>query len=404
MHLIKSKRVINRKVLIILLATLVWLIADNLLEFVFPTYLDSINKSYMEIGFLLSIASMAGILIDLPMGTLSDHASRRKLMTTGLLVSIIGGILIFSLKGNLMLVFAFMVWGFSYQMWRVPRDAYYASLTKKKHRAESYGFDAEIKYLGQTIGPIIGGFVLLYAGFRGIVGFYSVGLMISIIILFLFIKDTNHSSLGSAMKSVSRLSGFVSEFKEFRSFGMFGVLLLLFSLMLTSWEQILITFQPLFYGPDVLDISPKLGGLLLAFFSLPAIFISYPVGRLADSIGKKTTLLAGLMIMGTSLLIFSQTKNLYAVFGLALLISIGWITSVISVNSLIIDLSYKHKKGEIAGIWNLFMDIGFVVGPLIGGIIAEFTGITNVFFAMGLAFLMSSFAVFFLKDKHRKIG
>ena len=164
----------------------------------------------------------------------------------------------------------------------------------------------------------------------------------------------------------------------------------IFSLLFTMWEQILWTFEPLFYGPDVLNIPIELGGLLLAFFSIPGIFLSYPAGRIADKIGKKLMLFIGLMIIGISLILFSLSHNLILVFAMALLISVGWAISLPALDGMIIDLTYRQKKGEATGIWDFFMDVGFVIGPIVGGLIAELFGVRNVFLLMGVLFLIST--------------
>lgn len=398
MYLIKSKKLFNSKIITILLVTLVWLIADNLLEFVFPTYLDKINKSYFEIGLLLSLASVSGILIDLPMGNLSDRTSRKRLMIYGLVLSLIASILLFLVKGNFFLVALFLLWGIAYQVWKVPRDAHFASLTEKKHRAAFYGLDSEIKYIGQTLGPMIGGFILLYFNFLGILSFYSIAIILTILIILFFIKETNKRSVLKNISDSGRFSSIISELKELRTFGLFGIVLLYFSLLFTAWEQILWTFEPLFYGPNVLNIPASLGGLLLAFFSLPGIFLSYLFGKISDKLGKKIILFVGMLIMGISLLIFSFSNNLILIMAIALVISCGWVLSMVSLNSLIVDISYKHKKGKIVGIWNFFMDIGFVIGPLFGGLIADIFGIRNVFLIIGSVFLASSLFLILIKN------
>lgn len=399
MHLIRNRRLLNSKIFVILLVVFVWLIADNLLEFVFPTYLEKAGKSYAEIGVLLSVISISGLLIDLPMGALSDRASRKTLMISGLVLAIISTILIFSFKGDILLAAAFLFWGLAYQAWKVPKDAYFASLTKKDHRATSYGFEAEVKYGGQTIGPLIGGFVLTYLGFAGIISFYVVFLIIAIFILFIFVKETNHRPMMHALSKSGKFSTLLKEVKNLRMFGFLGVLLLYLALLFTIWEEVLFVFEPLFYGPDVLNLSPKMGGVLLACFSLPGLFLSAPFGKLADKVGKKTILVTGLLIIGLSLLVFSRSSSLFIVFALALLISIGWVLSMVALNALIVDLSYDHKKGEIVGLWNFFMDIGFVIGPLIGGLIAEVWGVRNVFLTIGVVFLASSLLMLMVSHK-----
>jgi len=165
MHLIKERRFIKSKIFAILGVFLIWLIADNILEFVFPLYLNSLNKSYIEIGILLSLASVSGIILDMPFGFLSDKTSRKKLMISGLFFFIISSILIFLLKGNIVLAAAFLFWGAAFQLWKVPFDAKFASLTKQSNRAKSYGLNTEVKYLGMFLGPLVGGFLILWFGF-----------------------------------------------------------------------------------------------------------------------------------------------------------------------------------------------------------------------------------------------
>ncbi len=395
MHLIKHRKLVGSKLSVLLLITLIWLIADNLLEFVFPTYLEGLGKSYFEIGLLLSLASISGLLIDLPMGALSDKASRKKLMISGLVLSVVFSIFIFSFNGNFFLALAFLFWGFAYQIWKVPRDAQFAALTDKIQRGEECGIDNEVKWIGQTIGPLIGGFVFLYFGFSGIIGFYSLSLVFAIIILFLFIKETNHSPLGRDVCLSMTLSSLISELRATKALGRVGILLLCFSLLFTAWEQILFTLIPLFYGPNALNISPKLGGMLLAFFSLPGIFVSYHAGKMADKVGKKNILFFGLVVMGASLVLFSLSHNLYLIFFFALIASVGWASSLPALNGLIIDLSYNQRKGKIVGIWAFFMDAGYVIGPIVGGLIADMAGLRNTFLITGLFFVLASvFLVF----------
>jgi len=390
MHILKHGRLIHKKLLIILAVTLLWWIADFALEFSFPTYLEGSGKSYLEIGALLSIAAGAGILIDLPIGSLSDKTSKRRLMVVGLTLAAISSAMIFYSKGNIALAASFFVWGLAFQTWRVPRDAFFASQTDHFSRGQEYGLDMEVKYLGQSVGPLIGGFILAYVGFHGIVGFYGMLLLLGILILAVCLKEADHSTLSAAIGSCKTASFVPSSLKELRAMGTFGLTLLFFALMFTAWEQILLTFQPLFYGPDVLDMPPQLGGLLMASFSLPGIFLSYPSGKLADRFGKKRVLTLGLLVMGVALILFSSSQTVTDAFAFALLTSVGWVLSLPALNGLIIDLATDHTKGCVAGLWGLFMDLGFVCGPLVGGLVAQYSGVKSTFFLIGVLFLGST--------------
>jgi len=308
--------------------------------------------------------------------------------------------LIFLLKGSLVLAIVFLLWGFAFQTWRVPRDAKFASMTNKNRRASYYGFDLEVKYLGQTIGALAGGFILLYLSFAGIISAYVLLVILAIIVLIFGLKESNNRSFIKSMK-LFNFSSLTYELKKIRNFKAFGILLLLISLLLTGWEQILLTFGPLFYGNDVLGMNPGLGGILLACFSFLGIFLSCPAGKLADKFGKKKILILGLFIMGASLILFSISSNFIFIFSSAILISIGWTFSFPAASGLIIDLSYNEKKGEIAGIWDFFMDLGYVITPIIGGFVAEIFGIRSVFLGIGLFLILVNIFIIFNKNYNK---
>ncbi len=401
MHLIKHRKHLRSGVLLMSIVTLIWFVADFFLEFSFPTYLQGLNKSYLQIGILLSMASVSGMLVDMPIGALSNLASRRKLMISGLIILIFSSILIFFLHLSWALVLIFLLWGIGFQIWKVPRDAQYASLTTEKNRGALYGLELDLRYIGQTAGPIIGGLTLVYLGFTGIFSIFTVLLIMMILTLLVFMKETNHRSILKEVSHTARWSSFVKDVKSIKALGTMGLALLIFSLLFTAWEQIVWTFGPLFYGPDVLNLSPSLGGLLMACFYVPGIFLSYYFGKMADKVGKKNTLVMGVFLLGIAIISFSFTKNVVVVFLQALLVSFGIVMSLPALDGLIVDLSYKQKKGKIAGIWDFFMDVGYVIGPIGGGLIADSFGLRAVFLCTGILFILSAIVFLFLKHREK---
>jgi len=94
-----------------------------------------------------------------------------------------------------------------------------------------------------------------------------------------------------------------------------------------------------------------------------------------------------------------MTQSMFLIFIFALLISSGWALALPALNGLIVDLTYKHKKGEMIGIWDFFMDSGYFAGPLLGGIIAQIFGIRYIFLVIGIAFLVSTLLLLLMRDK-----
>ena len=400
MHLIKYGHLVKSKFGVILLATLIWLTADRMFGYILPVYFEGLGKSYFEIGLLLSLVALGGFLFDWPLGNLADATSRRKMMVTGAILSIIAASLIFVFKVDWILAILLLIWGIAYQIWCVPRDAYIAAYTDKNKRSVEYGLLNEIKDIAETLGPIICGALFLYLGYSGIVSTYALLFGIAALVVIVFIAETNHKSMLKAIPKCFNFSAFLKDLKELKHLGLFGLLLLFYAFTFTALDNVIYIFEPLFCTSGGLGLSLSLAGLLMAFFSLPGILFSYLFGLIADKIGKKKILFSGMICIGMSLILFVSTRNIILLFAFAALYSLGAAMFLPSLNGLIVDLSYKHQKGKIVGLWDSFIDFGYFIGPVVGGLIAQIYGLREVYISLGVFFIVISFLlVFFVKRK-----
>jgi len=286
-----------------------------------------------------------------------------------------------------MLIILFILWGMSYQIWKVPASAYFASNTDKKHRGAEYGLLAEIVYLADVLGPLLAGAVLVSLGYFGILNIYIAAMAFCAILIMFLIFSKNKKPLFKNVKKAVNLKSWVADIKEIKYLGLPGISLVILSSLIVIVEVCIFVFEPLFYGPSGINISPYLGGLLLACFAIPQIFFSYPFGALADKYGKKKFIVLGLLVSAISLILFAINNILWLYFLFAIFYALGMSMIWPALDGLIIDLSFGHKKGKIIGIKESFLDLGFFLGPILGGLVAQYLGLNIVFFASGILFI-----------------
>ena len=70
-----------------------------------------------------------------------------------------------------------------------------------------------------------------------------------------------------------------------------------------------------------------------------------------------------------------------------------------NVKGLIGDILYKHKKGEFIGSVSVFSDLGYIIGPILGGLIAQFFGVRKIFLIAGIIFILSIIVALFINTK-----
>ncbi|MBN2517893.1 MAG: MFS transporter, partial [Candidatus Altiarchaeota archaeon] len=68
----------------------------------------------------------------------------------------------------------------------------------------------------------------------------------------------------------------------------------------------------------------------------------------------------------------------------------------------ITDISVNRQRGGISGVWTLFMDFAYVVGPIFGGAIAFVSGdVSSIFLITGILMIIAILPITLL-SKHTK--
>ena len=138
-----------------------------------------------------------------------------------------------------------------------------------------------------------------------------------------------------------------------------------------------------------------------------AAIVSYiPVGIIASKIGRRKSILAGIIILASAFFIGNFiTPNtpeivMYPVFILA---GIGWAT--INVNSfpMVVELARGGDVGKYTGYYYTASMSAQIVAPILSGFLYDLIGMRYVFFAFGTAFVVFSFiTMFFVKHGDAK--
>lgn len=138
-----------------------------------------------------------------------------------------------------------------------------------------------------------------------------------------------------------------------------------------------------------------------------AAIVSYiPVGIVATKIGRRKTILAGVLMLASAfaigLLITPTTPQfiMYPVFALA---GIGWAT--INVNSfpMVVELAKTGDVGKYTGYYYTASMSAQIIAPIISGFLYDGLGMRYTFFSFGAIFVIFSFVtMFFVKHGDAK--
>lgn len=133
-----------------------------------------------------------------------------------------------------------------------------------------------------------------------------------------------------------------------------------------------------------LHITGSTVGLLVAAFSLTQLLFSPYAGRLSDSLGRKKIIVAGMIVFALSEWIFGIAVSPVLLFLARMLGGVGAALIMPAVMAYAADVTSNEERAKGMGLINAAITTGFIIGPGIGGYLAEF-GIRAPFFAAAVA-------------------
>ncbi|MEB7806273.1 multidrug efflux MFS transporter NorA [Mammaliicoccus fleurettii] len=147
-----------------------------------------------------------------------------------------------------------------------------------------------------------------------------------------------------------------------------------------------------------LDLNGTDLGVLVAVFALFQMIASPFGGRFSDKFGKKIIIIIGLLLFSISEFIFAVGNS----FSILLLSRVlGGISAAFvmpGVNGMIGDLSTHETRAKNFSYMSAVINTGFIVGPGVGGFLAEISHRMPFYFAGGLGIIALLFSIFLLKE------
>ncbi|WP_062350252.1 multidrug efflux MFS transporter NorA [Bacillus kwashiorkori] len=150
-----------------------------------------------------------------------------------------------------------------------------------------------------------------------------------------------------------------------------------------------------------LGISGTVVGYMVAAFAFVQLIASPFAGRWADRYGRKLMIVIGLVIFGFSEFLFGIGKTVEVLFLSRIFGGLSSAFIMPAVTAFIADITTPGQRSKALGYMSAAISTGFIVGPGVGGLLAEF-GTRLPFFVAGFLGLLAAVLSFFLlKEPNR---
>jgi maltose/moltooligosaccharide transporter len=376
-----------------------------------PIYLDKLGLSGTMVGMVMTIDNVFALLFLPLFGTLSDrtwtrYGRRMPYLLVGIPLSAIAFfVLPFSIKSLAFLMTSVIALNLFMSIYRAPTVALMPDVTPRPLRSKANGIINFMGGLGSAASFLLSGILFKkgeyvpYAVVSGI-------MIITVILMYIFVKEPEvleeQKGKSSEPDPQNTTLDKVENSGEGRDRG--KILSLIFILAaiffwFTGFNAVETFFST--YGQAILQIDKSVSSMLLATFSGAFLLFCIPAGLLASKLGRKRTILSGLIILLAvfiTMIFIRDIMLIYIAMGIG---GIGW--ALININSypMVVEMTSNTGIGQYTGYYYFFSMLAAIVSPILYGFLKDRLGDGFMFIYSSIAIVMAFF--FMMLVKHGEV-
>ena len=372
--------------------------------------LPEIGQAYQaspnELGWVIEIFLLTSIVFLLPMGKLADRLGKRRIFLWGMIIFTVSSLAVVFAPGMIGLLICRAIQGIGAAMIYATTMSILTLVCPPAQRGQAIGWNVSMVYVGLALGPVIGGLLNYYLGWRSIFWFITALGLATILAVLRFLRQewieetqARRDGLGAFLYGLAMilmmygLSELLNQSYAILSLAagcvifvgflfhelkvpqaILPIRLLMenreFSLsnltaMLNYSSTFTISFLLSIYLQSILGLSSREAGLLLLIQPVMMAALSPQAGKLSDRHSAAKLTLLGMGIITFGLLGFTLTvhlRSLWLLIPALVIVGIGFAFFAAPNNNAIMSSVPKKYYGLAASMLSTVRLVGQVVG------------------------------------------
>jgi MFS family permease len=361
-------------------------LADALISFYIPIQMQSYLHNLTLFGFLFGISAFTGACSDFILGYLSNRMRYITLMGIGMLLSGIVMLMALIPFSIILIIWLMIIWGLYYEFVEIGIFSYVSRYHHADEQSKFFGVIYLFMNMAYVIGPLVGGYLVLF-GDKAVYGVAFVFLLIAFLFIPMIVsihKKKERPFL--TYKTHEEHFNIKKQIKKYKKIWKYASIFFIAAFLYNVWDSFVWTLIPI----QSIGNNAIVSGIITATFTLPlALIIGYG-GKIADKQGRKVTFILGLFVASLFTYIFGLQTNIILKVITAGLSSTGFAFAYPAMLGATAENGQEHEKilGDMAGVQRIFVNAGFITGPILGGFIGNIVGIQRAFSVLGAAMLI----------------
>lgn len=375
-----SGRLMNRELKLLFFVDFMMSLGMNLTDSLRALFIESLGATVFEISLVVSITGMAGTLLRVPSGILSDSRGRRSIIIASILMSISPPLMYTMSKNWEQLIPWGIVYSAAFAFYMPSRMAIIADFTTPENMTRIYSVMGIAFPLGGTVGPTIAGLIQSTSSWN--MTFYSASILFIVCLVPALSLPRSTKTNNDEESQIGNRSNLDLAF--IRPIFAFILLNLLVGLGIGTVSNITPIYLAQRFNISTTDI-----GLFISVGSgLTMILCQIPGGVLADKFGRKRFISVCFILEPFLFLSWTIVDNLYVLLLVQMGVNALWCMTWPATMSLLMEHTYRPRRGVTSGFVQMGVMLGFTLGPVLGGVLWETQGMSSPYLASAVLFAL----------------
>ena len=382
-----------------IVTVLLFALGDGVFSYQVPIWLEAVFHDVALVGIVMSSSSLVGFLCDLSFPTLFAKRDYRFFFVFTFIIALSTQLLGLLSTSWLVAILIMALWGAYYELFLFGLYHYLHTEIEPSQHASGWGITEALRSLALVASPLLVSmlFVLRIDPFRLSSVFFGLSLLIT---LFMYIRNRKQSA--KSTHDPDKALTFVT-FRVWSAFlgKIWPIYLFFFCLIMvdaTIWSV------GIFFAEELRQISP-LGAFFVPAYIVPTLLAPLFASKLARRLGKKRS--AFMIAIPLSLTLFIGHWVLHSpLWHVGVMALAGCFAGLILTESEAIFEDYVARlhrfSSEMIGLVRSASSLGYIIGPLVAGSLAEVLGVERTLAVIGLLpGIAGIFAYFKMRGKTR---
>lgn len=334
-----------------------------------PNIMEGLKITPVEIGLIISVFTLPGILVSPLVGVLADRVGRKVILIPSLFVFGVFGFACFFAQTMEQLLFFRFIQGVGAGPLGVIYGTMIGDLYEGRERGQAMGYNASVLAMGTAAFPAVGG-VLAMLGWNWpfILPLLAIPLGLAISTKMDTVEPKSNGSLKDYIQDAFKLM------KTREVLALFGTTLLTFTVLYGP----IVTYVPILLDKQY-NASPLAIGMVFLISSGFSGLASFQLGNLSHRFGQRPLLIASAIFYGAAMILMPRAPGLWHVIPPVICFGLAQGLNIPTIMTMLTSIAPMEQRGAFMAANGLLLRLAQTVAPLLmGGLYALF-GMEAVF-------------------------